>query len=290
MAIPEAKIFVAPPPRRRWPAVVAGLMLLVIVALLLASRFRTNSAVSTVGPTPPPITAPLTPVANSNKATKAPEPTRDPREILNAVKERLLLHLPFSSSLNDHSRHTREIENPGTIEVHDGAAHFPGDAYLTLPHIPLDNRPFSFAVWIKPEGKIVGYGLLEQNGGGPGKLLHLLMRDPDRPYLGFYLNDLRAPQSVQPEVWTHLAFQFTGSHQQIWINGQLATERVADAFQGESGATLIGKAPVWNNISTRCFTGAMRDLRLYDAALTPQQIRVLAGLDPNPDKKPGDVF
>ena len=56
------------------------------------------------------------------------------------------------------------FESTGAIEIHDGAAHFPGDAYLQFPHIPLDNRPFSFAVWIRPEGKIVGYGLLEQSG------------------------------------------------------------------------------------------------------------------------------
>ncbi|HLX63536.1 MAG TPA: LamG domain-containing protein [Planctomycetota bacterium] len=215
------------------------------------------------------------------------------REVLNGLREHLLLHLPFTSSLKDHSAHALELTSSGAIEVRDGAAHFPGDAYLTLPHIPLDNRAFAFALWIRPEGQVVGYGLLEQSGGGPGKLLHILMRDPDRPYFGFYMSDLRAPSSIQSERWTHLVFQFTGSHQQIWIDGQLSIERVSDPFLGESGETRIGKAPGWNNVPTQCFKGAMRDLRLYDVTLTDQQIRLLAGLDGNAPQKiehPDDTF
>jgi hypothetical protein len=93
--------------------------------------------------------------------------------------------------------------------------------------------------------------------------------------------------------WTHLAFNFSGTHQQIWINGLMVVERNSDPFRGEKGETRIGKAPMWNNVPSQCFKGEMRDLRIYDMALSPQYIRLLAGLDagePQKNKKAGDTF
>jgi hypothetical protein len=287
MATPEANFSIDRPARRRWPALALAASLLVLVALGVMYHFRANSVVSPELPAAQ-VSTSSSPIVQSEP--KKPARPADQRTLLNAIREHLLLHLPLSSSLTDHSASAHKIELTGSVEVHDSAAHFPGDAYLTLPHIPLNDRPFAFALWIKPEGKIVGYGLLEQSGGGPGKMLHILLRDPDRPYFGFYMSDLRASQSIQPGVWTHLAFQFTGTHQQIWINGQLAVERVSDPYQGETGDTLIGKAPNWSNVSTRCYTGAMRDLRLYGVALTAEQIRVLAGLEASPTIKRPDIF
>ena len=305
MSSNEAKIFLPErPPAPRWPFALAAMAIAIGVAVLVFffSRDESGGTVSvpkTTDTTPiPKISSTIVPAPSTTTTTTAPiappSPALDARTTIAALDDHLLLHLPFTSSLSDHSPRHQPLESSGTVEVHDGAAQFPGNSFLTLPHIALNNRAFAFSVWIKPEGKVAGYGLLEQVDGGPGKHLHILLRDPDKPYIGFYLNDLRAPQSInEASGWTHLFVQFTGSHQQIWIGGQLVIERLSDPFLGERGETRIGKAPMWNNVPTQCFKGAMRDLRLYDIALTPDHIRLLAGLEaaaPPLLKKPNETF
>ncbi len=301
----EAKIFLSQnptPSRGRWILALAVIVMITTAAYFYFSNDLDKPVFSTLSIPPPsivqdplPTSPPLVPELHPPLfKLPNPEPAIDPRKAIAAIENSLLLHLPFTSSLDDHSSYHRIMESSGAVSVHDGAAHFPGDSFLTWPHIPLANRPFACAVWIRPEGKVVGYGLLEQVEGGPGKHLHLLMRDPDKPYFGFYLNDLRSPQSVTSEMgWTHLTFIFTGTHQQIWINGLLVIERNSDPFRGEKGEMRIGKAPGWNNVPTQCFKGAMRDLRIYDFALSPQQIRILAGLNadvPQNPEKPAETF
>ncbi|MEI6234654.1 MAG: LamG domain-containing protein [Planctomycetota bacterium] len=305
----EPKIFVAQAPSTSRGFVVFVVFILIIAAVAGWFYVSTESE-------QPPVTFIATTVSTngtptvSRAVTVAPptpvpaphvEPTpviaaADPRQMLAAIDDHLLLYLPFTSSLDDHSKHRLKLESSGSISVHDGCTHFPGDSFLVYPHIDLQDRPFAFAVWIKPMGKVSGYGILEQVDGGPGKHLHLLLRDIDKPYIGFYMNDLRSPQSVMGDTgWTHLALQFTGTHQQIWINGLLVVERNAEAYHGSRGETRIGKAPMWNNVPSQCFKGAMRDLRLYDRALTPTHIRLLAGLDAGEPEiktkpKPLDTF
>ena len=293
----EAKIFLAQPPAgKRRVLWIFGALLFALVLAFFGHRFFVDETVPDVShkeasaPTVviAPSIKPPTPEVHS-QPPPVPAPVNETRSALAAIERHLLLYLPFSSSLEDHSPKHLEGTVSGAIDVSEGAAHFPGDAYIAFPHIPLDNRPFAFSVWIKAEGLVSGYGLLEQAGGGPGKHLHILMRDPDRPYLGFYLNDLRATQSIKGNRgWTHLTFQYTGSRQQIWIDGKLDVEQVADSFHGDQGETRIGHAPMWNNVPAQCFFGAMRDVRLYDIALTPEQIRMIVDLDwnpPDPNKK-----
>lgn len=303
MSTNEAKIFLAqklPSSRWRWLAALAALAIVVTAVWIYASP-EAPAVIPPVVIQPVPqraekVAVPDIPVAPAPvpNVTPSVETTVDPRKAITAIANHLLLYLPLSTSLDDHSSHHLESESTGSVTVHDGAAYFPGDSFLTLPHIALENRPFAVAVWIKPEGDIVGYGIVEQVEGGPGKHLHILMRDPDKPYFGFYLNDLRSPLSIRSEMgWTHLAFIFTGTHQQIWINGMMVVERNSDPYQGVKGETRVGKAPMWNNVPSACFKGAMRDLRIYDMALSPQQIRLLAGLDagePQKNKKPDDTF
>ncbi len=301
----EAKIFLPEkPPVPRWPFALAAVAIAIGATALVFFYSRGESVpapkISESNPIPK-TSAAIVPVPSTTSAKTAPIappapplPALDARTAIAALDDHLLLHLPLTSSLSDHSPRRHPLESSGTVEVHDGAAHFPGNSFLTLPHIALNNRAFAFSVWIKPEGKVIGYGLLEQVDGGPGKHLHILLRDPDKPYIGFFLNDLRSPQSInEASGWTHLVVQFTGSHQQIWIGGQLVIERLSDPFFGERGETRIGKAPMWNNVPTQCFKGAMRDLRLYDIALTAGQIRLLAGLEaaaPQPLKNPNETF
>ena len=308
MASDDVKIFLAQKPPAsplRWMLAVALLALaaagawfyisnnLIEPGTVVANPVTATRIVPSTATLPaPPVSRvpPVSPIEMQDTAISI----HDPRKAIAALDGHLQLYLPFSSSLEDHSHNHFQPEAQNAVTVRDGAAYFPGNSFLTFPHVALDNRSFACSVWIKLEGPVVGDGILEQVDGGPGKHLHLLLRDSDRPYMGFFMNDLIAPQNITAASgWTHIVYQFTGTHQQIWINGLLSVERNSDPYRGEKGETRIGKAPMWNNVPTQCFKGAMRELRLYDTALKPAQIRMLAGLDggdPAPNAKPDDNF
>lgn len=291
----KPKIFVADEVRNWLGMFKAGVLVVLIMLLLLGVCvsvifFNYNSA-SDASKTIPKMNEALSKPAVS-KIEFVPEPVQsvkpaqsvevepdfNKRQILDAMSGHLLAHLPLLNSFRDHSHNELPVEVTGTVEITDDGARFAGDGFLTLPHLPFNERPFAVAVWIKPEGLVNGYGLLEQNAGGDGRLLHILLRDPDRPMLAFYANDLQAMNHVTAELgWTHLVFQYTGTVQQIWMNGKKVAERTADAYHGKKGATFIGKVPRWNNVTTTYYVGLMKDVRIYNMALNETQIAVLSG-------------
>ena len=122
----------------------------------------------------------------------------------------LVVHLPFKGDLLDHAGKPHPVEVFGQVELREGAAWFPGGKdWLDLPFIALNDRPFAIAVWLKPVGTEPTYGLLEQwESNTPGHILHLMIRNGLRPYLGFYVNDLVSPVSLSNAgTWQHLVFQ-----------------------------------------------------------------------------------
>ena len=70
-------------------------------------------------------------------------------------------------------------------------------------------------------------------------------------------------------------FQYTGTHQEIWINGRLICSRRAEPYKGNTGATVIGKNPGWTNIRANNFQGYMRALQIYGRALTLDEVAKL---------------
>jgi hypothetical protein len=116
-------------------------------------------------------------------------------------------------------------------------------------------------------------GLVEQRDTGAGnRHYHLMLRGNSQPYLGFYMNDLIAPEPVTHGEEHHLVFQFTGAKQQIWVDGALAAERASSAYEGTTGATRIGRNPSWTNVGGTHFVGAMRNVRVYGRALAPAEV------------------
>jgi Concanavalin A-like lectin/glucanases superfamily len=102
-----------------------------------------------------------------------------------------------------------------------------------------------------------------------------MLRGGRQPYLGFYVNDAISPLDVPLGQWVHLVFQYDGSHQQLWIDGQLLCSRAASAYDGSAGKTVIGRSPRWNNVPSKDFEGYMRELRIYGRALAPDEIASL---------------
>lgn len=195
----------------------------------------------------------------------------------------LLLHLPLTNDFKDQSPQRYEVDTEGAVEIRDGSAWFGvGAKWIEAPHLALNARPFAVALHVRPVGH-QHYGLVEQRGGTVGSQhLHLMLRGRLQPYFGFLGHDLMSPVSIPTNQWTHLVFQFDGTRQQIWMNGDLICEGRAPAYAGTSGATRLGRSPRWSNVAAQDFEGGVRDVRIYGRKLSFEEIARLN----NPAKTP----
>lgn len=199
----------------------------------------------------------------------------------------LLFHLPLRTDLRDHSPRQLPVGVTNQVEIREGAAWFSGkNSWLELPHLAIHRRVFSFSLWLKVSGQHPMYGVIEQKDEDvQNSWLHIMLRGGRQPYLGFYINDAISPLPIGAGEWAHLVFQFNGTHQLIWINGQLVCARRAEPYAGNRGATRIGRSPRWNNVPSRDFEGYLREVRAYDRVLSPEEIARLA----TPDSDMGAV-
>lgn len=192
----------------------------------------------------------------------------------------LAVYLPFTGDLRDHSGRDVPIRVHGAVALTGEGGFFPGGHgdYLELPHIALNERTFSVAMWVKVAAKEPMWGLLTQRASGdPDHWLHLMFRGGLQPYLGFYINDAISPSPVQVAEWVHLVFQYSGTRQEIWINGNPVCARESGPYKGTAGETFIGRSPDWYNVPSRNFHGLMRELRIYTRALSHNEINLLTG-------------
>lgn len=194
-----------------------------------------------------------------------------------ALDRGLLAHLPLSTGVADTASPGTSVEDHG-VTFEGGAARFDGNATLTLPHIDLANRPFAFSLQVRVDGDAESMGLVEQRAANAGsRHLHLMLRTGQRPYLGFYLNDLIADRPVPRDGrFHHLVFQFTGEEQEIWMDGERVAHRRSGPYLGDRGATHLGRNPGWTNVGRTHLVGGLRDVRVYGRALTASEITALA--------------
>jgi hypothetical protein len=194
----------------------------------------------------------------------------------------LALHLPLTADLKDHSPAALPVEVVGNVRVEKEGAYFGGRMdWLEAPHIALNGRPFSIALWIRETSEERTVGLVEQfDRNQPRRHLHLMLRGNRQPYFGIYDRNLASPLIVpRDQEWVHLVFQYTGAELQIWINGHLIIARKSPPYEGETGVTAIGKIPRWSNVPGKDLVGYMRDFRIYQRALSVEEIGVLAAIN-----------
>lgn len=165
--------------------------------------------------------------------------------VATSVSDGLLLYLPLSQDFADHSANHLAVVNSNAVRIVDGAAYFDGRTnWLELPCVPLARRSFAISMWVKVTGTHPMYGLLEQKEADrPNQWLHVMLRGGRQPYLGFYVNDTISPRDVLLNAWTHLVFQYNGTHQEIWVNGEFMCQRKARTYGGAGGVTRIGYTP-----------------------------------------------
>jgi len=188
----------------------------------------------------------------------------------------LVLYLPMATDLRDHSRFGRAVTVTGAVRLENGVALFPGDGgWLSLEHVPLDNRPFAISMWIKPIGPPFNQALFDQKDQpSENRHLHLALTSA-RPYFGFYANDSRGRRSVRFNSWNHLVFVFTGQMQEVWLDGQPAGRSASKVYLGGAGETFIGRHIDYPYLGASDFQGWMCELRVYEGLFEPERIVAL---------------
>ena len=197
------------------------------------------------------------------------------------LNDGLVLHLPLTQDLKDHSTAAQRVEVVGKVHIDSDGAAFEGRRdWLEAPHIPLNNRPFAIALWVRSSTPHPTIGLVEQfDQNRPRRHLALMLRNNRNPYFGFHNLDLFTTYRTSTNSeWVHLVFQYDGKQQQIWVNGRYMCRRQAPAYEGDYGVTTIGKMPRWGDVPGRDFIGHMRDFRIYHRVLDHKEIGLLAGI------------
>jgi len=156
------------------------------------------------------------------------------------------------------------------------------NSYVTAPHIPLDNRSFTIALWVNLAQNTAEHIAFSQGPPATNTGLHLRLGGSGNPAagginFGFYSNDLVTGGGLLAlNTWYHLGFVYDIDAQQkrIYVDGEKVGENSSTPFLGNSGDTVIGS---WN--SQQYFDGMIDDVQIYSRALSDVEIqKIMEGL------------
>lgn len=168
-----------------------------------------------------------------------------------------------------------------------GAYHFSADQCLEVtPQARFNTSAgFSVAVWVEPAAieswihtiaaKVYGAGqanswnlhLLRTIEGTVGGCAAQYVFETTN---GVGFQKLRVPESYPVGVWWHVVATWDGSVKRLYLNG-VEVASAADTTVFDDGPILIG-CDQDDGVRRHFFSGALRDFRLYDRALTPAEV------------------
>jgi hypothetical protein len=168
-----------------------------------------------------------------------------------------------------------------------GALNFTGTGDVRGPHVAMDQRSFTIAMWVNPRLSASGSQIVfsEQVSGANSVSMHLRLGGPastDSPTngirFGFYNDDLNTSTNViQSNNWYHLTFWYdwASKNRRIYINGvQVAQDTSTTGFLATTGVICLGS---WTGGSN--FTGMVDDFQIYQKALSVAEIQsIMKGL------------
>lgn len=135
--------------------------------------------------------------------------------------------------------------------------------------LALFKHSFTVECWVKPAVSASGdLSILGTDTRAASQGLHLVVRN-NKPYFGFFADDLAGATTLAAGEWVHLAWRFDANtlEQTLFVNGNEDGHRIAKAvFQGE-GTVYLGR---W--ASGRIFNGCLSELRIWNTARTQEQI------------------
>lgn len=136
------------------------------------------------------------------------------------------------------------------------------------------DKSFAFSVWEKRANTGSDDYIFSQGTGSGSNGLHLGYRADGRYTLAFWSNDLNTSLTFNEGMWRHWVMSYDEStmSQDLYLNGELLTQRTASAnFQG-TGTLYIGSR---FSGSTTHYEGILDEIKIYDRALTADEVKQL---------------
>jgi len=196
------------------------------------------------------------------------------------TSENLVAHIPFEDKIVDKGYLKQKLSNSNVALVMDAqrgwVGQFDGEAYITMPgadELGISNNDFTVSAWInlarvnaddKRDFTILGTAKNHYRGG-----LHLQVR-LDKPYFGFFSNDLQGVTAFDVDRWYHVVWRYTKYNQEqaIYINGEADCASLDHPPFVSDGNIFIGKSLNEKNE----FEGKIDDLIIWNRALGDEEI------------------
>ena len=151
------------------------------------------------------------------------------------------------------------------------------------------NQRFTFAFWIRPDSRKDSVVLSRQKGGSTRPGVELAFVDEGRlqfDLISRWVAGVGRTRTVKPLTagqWTHVAISNDGSQsangQLIYLDGQRAdVETDYNTNSNVGGVTTKEPLRIGSGLrpGSANFAGALRDLRIYQTELWPEEIEILA--------------
>ena len=126
------------------------------------------------------------------------------------------------------------------------------------------SEEFTLEAWVKPEGNFIEEPIIfKEDENGPSYALGIGVGASGKIEGYAEGEEITAPQSVQKNVWTHVAYTYDGDSMRLYVDGALAATKVVGSETLESkGPLRIGCWP-----GREYFEGRIDEVRIYERAL-----------------------
>ena len=198
------------------------------------------------------------------------------------ITDNLVAYYPFDNGSMDESLNKKHGKSARvsfqTDKIRGNVASFKGNSYIVLPRaeeLSLRDHSFTISAWIKmaendnPDCSILGTTVKSYQEG-----IHFTIRE-QRPYLGFYANDIQGNEIIENDIWYHIVARYNklNGEQAIFVNGVLDNKSLGHAaYQGKE-EIIVGNASFgWRAF----FNGEIDNLAIWGRPLGEQEIFNLA--------------
>lgn len=226
-------------------------------------------------------------------------PARGTSGIAEAAQEglpELLAHYPLLSDIKDVSGNGYDGKAVGELRYYNGIT-FPGNNdsstnYAELPQGMLDGKNIlTISVWLKNRTGKGNYAAMcfcspVESGNSPNYWL-FVPSNPDGVFKNVFTNGVNAAKPYSTEVgvtagdttglerqWAMYTMVLTADSISSYLNGELVGTAAKSRTTEDLGQNLLVYLGRSGYAGDRAFAGSMKELRIYDGALTQAQVRM----------------
>jgi hypothetical protein len=166
-----------------------------------------------------------------------------------------------------------------------GAYVFSNDSLEIADASSLDVDNITLATWINPSQYLNDQRIISKETGTsePYSIYSLLLSGSGEKYLDFRLGinnqrkTLSGTTAIELNTWTHVVASYDGANMKLFVNGVLTDTIAASGnIQDNNNPVYIGGSQFY----PRFFSGSLDDVRIYNRALSQEEIQDLAMTSP----------